>query len=233
MNVTSKKPQKRELAPAIHIEQITLQPITPRTAAMARTMWKGAISFGLLHAPVGLYPVSKQDEIDFDWLHRKSLKPVGYKRVVKDTGEEVDKEGPTKGGEKVYALLREAEVRCRSGTGNHRGDGRGAGGNQQRGRPHRRRKMRLRGRACRYRCRWAGKNWSASAWPVATLPDRLAMPEDDPWKDYVGTRQPLGKAARKSSGSIDAQTSTRGTSPLTKSQCTPMSVISSVEQGKQ
>jgi DNA end-binding protein Ku len=135
-------------------------------AAMARTMWKGAISFGLLHAPVGLYPASKQDEIDFDWLHRKSLKPVGYKRVVKDTGEEVGKDdivkavkyedqyvvlsdeeikaanvksthtidivgfteaedvnflffetpyylAPTKGGEKVYALLREALLKTK------------------------------------------------------------------------------------------------------------------------
>jgi len=133
---------------------------------MARTMWKGAISFGLLHAPVGLYPATKQDEIDFDWLHRKSLRPVGYKRVVKDTGEEVGKEdivkavkyedqyvvlsdeeikaanvksthtidivgfteaedvnflffetpyylAPTKGGEKVYALLREALLKTK------------------------------------------------------------------------------------------------------------------------
>jgi len=133
---------------------------------MARVMWKGAISFGLLHAPVGLYPASKQDEIDFDWLHRESLKPVGYKRVVKDTGEEVGKDdivkavkyedqyvvlsdeeikaanvksthtidivgftdaedvnflffetpyylAPTKGGEKVYALLREALLKTK------------------------------------------------------------------------------------------------------------------------
>lgn len=59
---------------------------------MSRVKWKGAISFGLLHAPVALYPASPQDEIDFDWLQRESLKPVGYKRVVKETGEEVRKD---------------------------------------------------------------------------------------------------------------------------------------------
>ena len=128
---------------------------------MARVMWKGAISFGLLHAPVSLYPAIQQDEIDFDWLKRDTLQAVGYKRVVKDTGKEVDKDdiikavkyegqyvvlsdedikaanvksthtidivgftdaedvnflffetpyylAPTRGGEKVYALLREA-----------------------------------------------------------------------------------------------------------------------------
>lgn len=133
---------------------------------MARVMWKGAISFGLLHAPVSLHPASQQDEIDFDWLRRGSLQAVGYKRVVKDTGEEVGKDdivkavkyedqyvvlsdeeiksanvksthtidivgftdaedvnflffetpyylAPTKGGEKVYALLREALLKTK------------------------------------------------------------------------------------------------------------------------
>ncbi|MDB5729050.1 MAG: Ku protein [Noviherbaspirillum sp.] len=133
---------------------------------MSRVMWKGAISFGLLHAPVSIYPATRQDEIDFDWLKRGTLQAVGYKRVVKDTGKEVDKDdivkavkyndeyvvlsdeeiksanvksthtidivsftdaedvnflffetpyylAPTKGGEKVYALLREALLKAK------------------------------------------------------------------------------------------------------------------------
>ena len=59
---------------------------------MPRVIWKGALSFGLLHAPISLYPATRQDEIDFDWLQRDTLRPVGYKRVVKETGEEVDKD---------------------------------------------------------------------------------------------------------------------------------------------
>lgn len=88
---------------------------------MARTMWKGAISFGLLHAPVGLYPASKQDEIDFDWLHRTSFKPVGYKRVVKDTGEEVGKDDIVKAVkyEDQYVVLSDEEIKAANVKSTH------------------------------------------------------------------------------------------------------------------
>ncbi|HZW19809.1 Ku protein [Noviherbaspirillum sp.] len=88
---------------------------------MARTMWKGAISFGLLHAPVGLYPASKQDEIDFDWLHRTSLKPVGYKRVVKESGEEVGKDDIVKAVkyEDQYVVLSDEEIKAANVKSTH------------------------------------------------------------------------------------------------------------------
>lgn len=54
-----------------------------------RTMWKGAISFGLVHIPVGLYSATASTGIDFDWLDRRSMQPVGYKRVNKVTGKEI------------------------------------------------------------------------------------------------------------------------------------------------
>ena len=56
---------------------------------MPRAIWKGAISFGLVHVPVALYPASREQEIDFDWLDKRSMDPVGYKRVNKSTGKEV------------------------------------------------------------------------------------------------------------------------------------------------
>ena len=54
-----------------------------------RTMWKGAISFGLVHIPVGLFSATATSGVDFDWLDRRSMEPVGYKRVNKVTGKEV------------------------------------------------------------------------------------------------------------------------------------------------
>ncbi len=54
-----------------------------------RTMWKGAISFGLVHIPVGLYSATASSGIDFDWLDKRSMEPVGYKRVNKVTGKEI------------------------------------------------------------------------------------------------------------------------------------------------
>lgn len=80
---------------------------------MARVLWKGAISFGLLHAPVSLHTAIEQDEIDFDWLQRGTLEPVGYKRVVKETGKEVDKDEVIKGikqSDGQYVVLSDEEI---------------------------------------------------------------------------------------------------------------------------
>jgi DNA end-binding protein Ku len=62
-----------------------------------RTLWKGAISFGLVHIPIGLYSATAESGIDFDWLDKRTMDPVGYKRVNKKTGKEIDKEDIVKG----------------------------------------------------------------------------------------------------------------------------------------
>jgi DNA end-binding protein Ku len=82
---------------------------------MSRMIWKGAISFGLVHVPVGLYPASQDSGIDFDWLDKRSMDPVGYKRVNKRTGREIDKDDIVKGikqkdGE--YVVLSDDEIRA-------------------------------------------------------------------------------------------------------------------------
>src|SRR5918996_1686480 len=57
---------------------------------MARGLWKGAISFGLVNVPVELFSAEKRTaEIDLTMLDKRDLAPVGYKRVNKSTGEEV------------------------------------------------------------------------------------------------------------------------------------------------
>jgi len=62
-----------------------------------RTLWKGAITFGLVHIPIGLYSATAESGIDFDWLDKRTMDPVGYKRVNKKTGEEVAKDDIVKG----------------------------------------------------------------------------------------------------------------------------------------
>ena len=57
---------------------------------MPRIIWKGAISFGLVHVPVALYPASNESGIDFDWLDKRTMDPVGYKRINKRTGKDVE-----------------------------------------------------------------------------------------------------------------------------------------------
>lgn len=78
-----------------------------------RTMWKGAISFGLVHIPVGLYSATASSGIDFDWLDRRSMQPVGYKRVNKVTGKEIATADIVKGVEYEegrYVVLSPEEI---------------------------------------------------------------------------------------------------------------------------
>lgn len=68
-------------------------------ATGSRTLWKGAITFGLVHIPVGLHTAATSDGVDFDWLDKRSMDPVGYKRINKRTGKEITKENIVKGVE--------------------------------------------------------------------------------------------------------------------------------------
>ena len=57
---------------------------------MARSLWKGAISFGLVNVPVELHSAQKRSsELDLTMLDKRDLAPVGYKRYNKSTGEDV------------------------------------------------------------------------------------------------------------------------------------------------
>ncbi|MBK5001871.1 Ku protein [Pseudomonas sp. S31] len=81
---------------------------------MARAIWKGAISFGLVHIPVSLNTAVRSDGVDFDWLDKRSMEPVGYKRVNKVTGKEIDKDNIVKGVEYEkgrYVVISEQEIR--------------------------------------------------------------------------------------------------------------------------
>ncbi|HEX3098477.1 MAG TPA: Ku protein [Usitatibacter sp.] len=66
---------------------------------MPRELWKGAIRFGLVHVPVGLYPAEQGEELSFTMLDRRDLQPVGYKRYNKATGDEVPYDQIVKGYE--------------------------------------------------------------------------------------------------------------------------------------
>jgi len=81
---------------------------------MPRSIWKGAIAFGLVHVPVALYPASQEDDIDFDWLDKRSMDPVGYQRINKRTGKAITKENIVKGVKQedgTYVLIDDDEIR--------------------------------------------------------------------------------------------------------------------------
>lgn len=68
-------------------------------ASGSRTLWKGAITFGLVHIPVGLHTASIEQGVDFDWLDRRSMDPVGYRRINKKTGKEIARDDIVRGVE--------------------------------------------------------------------------------------------------------------------------------------
>jgi DNA end-binding protein Ku len=78
-----------------------------------RSLWKGAITFGLVHIPIGLYSATQETDVDFDWLDRRTMDPVGYKRINKRTGREIGKEDVVKGvqhGKGNYVVLSPDEI---------------------------------------------------------------------------------------------------------------------------
>ncbi len=64
-----------------------------------RAMWKGAISFGLVTIPVGVYPATEEKSLRFNQLHDEDMGRIRYKRVCSVDGEEVDYEHIVKGYE--------------------------------------------------------------------------------------------------------------------------------------
>jgi DNA end-binding protein Ku len=66
---------------------------------MARAIWKGSISFGLVNIPIALYPATRRDELKFRLLRKSDLSPVNYRRVAEKDGKEVPWDQIVKGYE--------------------------------------------------------------------------------------------------------------------------------------
>ena len=90
---------------------------------MARAIWKGAISFGLVTIPVGL--VSAEDtkaDINFHMLDKKTMSRVRQKRVDESTGDEVPFDDIVKGYEYEsgrYVVLEPEEIEAANPKATH------------------------------------------------------------------------------------------------------------------
>ena len=79
---------------------------------MARAIWKGSISFGLVNIPIGLYPATRKEDLKFRLLRQSDLSPVNYKRVAEKDGKEVPWDQIVKGYEYEkgkYVVLKEED----------------------------------------------------------------------------------------------------------------------------
>jgi DNA end-binding protein Ku len=79
---------------------------------MARAIWKGSISFGLVNIPIALYPATRREELRFRLLRKSDLSPVNYKRVAEKDSREVSWDQIVKGYEYEkgkYVVLKEED----------------------------------------------------------------------------------------------------------------------------
>lgn len=81
----------------------------------SRTLWKGAISFGLVHIPVTLHSATAENRMKFNLLDKQTMSPVGNRQVNKATGEAMVREEIVKGFEvekDQYVVLTPEEIKA-------------------------------------------------------------------------------------------------------------------------
>jgi DNA end-binding protein Ku len=66
---------------------------------MARSLWSGTISFGLVSVPVRMVGATESKELRFHFLDKHDLQPIGYDKVRRDSGEHVDSDDVVRGFE--------------------------------------------------------------------------------------------------------------------------------------
>lgn len=77
-----------------------------------RTLWKGAISFGLVNIPVKLYTATENKDIKFNYLHEKCKSPITYKKYCPVCATEIAQEELVKGYEYEkgkYVVIKEED----------------------------------------------------------------------------------------------------------------------------
>jgi DNA end-binding protein Ku len=93
----------------------SILPTDREVLAMPHMIWKGAISFGLVHVPVQLYPATQSEKVGFNLLDKRSMDPIGYKQINKNTGKDVTRDNIVRGFEYEkgkYVVMTDAEIRA-------------------------------------------------------------------------------------------------------------------------
>ncbi|WP_394780284.1 Ku protein [Undibacterium sp.] len=81
---------------------------------MQRALWKGAISFGLVHIPVELFSAVKEHDLDLTMLDKRDFAPIGFRRYNKHSGKEVKWDDIVKGYEykdNEYVVLSDEDLK--------------------------------------------------------------------------------------------------------------------------
>lgn len=77
------------------------------------TVWKGAISFGLVNIPIKMFTATENKDIKFRFLHKTCNTPLNYKKVCPNCNVEVKEEEIVRGYEYEpghFVVLNEADL---------------------------------------------------------------------------------------------------------------------------
>ncbi len=80
---------------------------------MARPIWTGSISFGMVAIPIRLVPAVRKKSISFNQLDDRTMSRVRYRKVSEETGDEVPTEHIVKGydlGGSNYVILTDDDL---------------------------------------------------------------------------------------------------------------------------
>ena len=78
-----------------------------------RTIWKGAISFGLVNIPVKLFPDTENKSVKFNYIHKECNSPINYKKICPVCNREVTQEEIVRGFEYEkgrYVIINEEDM---------------------------------------------------------------------------------------------------------------------------
>lgn len=85
---------------------------------MARAIWSGAISLGLLNVPVRMYGAIDEQDLRFHYLHRKDNSRIGYEKMCKKEGKAVSDDELVKAyqvSERTYVQLEDEDFEAAEG----------------------------------------------------------------------------------------------------------------------
>ena len=77
------------------------------------TVWKGAISFGLVHVPVKMFTATEDKDVHFRQLHKDCGMPISYQKTCKHCEQVVEPQDIVKGFEyekDKFVIVKEEEI---------------------------------------------------------------------------------------------------------------------------
>ena len=78
-----------------------------------RTLWKGAVSFGLLNIPIKMYVATEHKDIKFNFLHKECMNPIQYRKFCSHCDREIASEEIVRGYEYQkgsYVVINEEDL---------------------------------------------------------------------------------------------------------------------------